>query len=629
MRRMIYRFSYVAHGFREACLILGVVCLLSWDLRAQSPLVALAPTNPGDSFALLDYNQMSTRQSESGHARENSAAQELVRSGVVSALDLAAPGKAVDEFNRAVALMKEQKFKEAIHHLQRAVAVYPKFVSGHNALGLAYLDQDDPRSKSEFETATALDEKFPGPFANLGLLALSSKDFPAAQAYLEKAAALSPKDVKTLTALAFAQNANHNYQQALATAARVHELDHRGMATVHYLAASAGVALNDISIVQAQLTMFLSEDPTNPMAPAARQNLEMLAHHQSGASNQSPRLASGSVVTTFPNSDRLKTELASVSSEPETAADSENVPTNESESASPVAAPLLPTSQPTSWVIRKSVDETVLFFSVSSHGHMISDLDLSNIRLRDNGKPPEKIVQFLPQSKLPLRLALVIDTSGSVQTRFEFEKHAAQKFIERVLNGTTDLGLVIGFNRETVVTQDLSRDANDLRHGIEELKNNGGTALFDALSFACRKLAAYPEQQRVARVVVVLTDGEDNSSHRSLKQTLREAEEAGVTVYPVSTREDSGPKADADRILDLLAERTGGESIFPGSVSGLNRSLDRLGDLIRSRYLLAYRPAELQPNGKYHPVAISAERGGKRLQVHARKGYYARVEHGP
>jgi len=116
------------------------------------------------------------------------------------------------------------------------------------------------------------------------------------------------------------------------------------------------------------------------------------------------------------------------------------------------------------------------------------------------------------------------------------------------------------------------------------------------------------------------------SVRTSLKQTLREAEDAGVTIYPVSTREDSGPKTDADRILDALAERTGGESMFPGSIFALNGSLDRLGDLIRSRYLLAYKPAGFQPDGKYRAIAITAARAGKRLQVHARKGYYARAE---
>ena len=150
--------------------------------------------------------------------------------------------------------------------------------------------------------------------------------------------------------------------------------------------------------------------------------------------------------------------------------------------------------------------------------------------------------------------------------------------------------------------------------------------MFDAVSLACWKLAAYPEQERVARVLVVLSDGEDNSSHRSLKQVIEEAESKGVTVYTVSTSEDSGAKTDADRVLQLLAERSGGESLFPGDTMVLDKSLGRLRDLIRSRYLIAYKAAGFEPNGKYRTLHIVAEKDGKHLQVHARKGYYARVE---
>jgi VWFA-related protein len=272
------------------------------------------------------------------------------------------------------------------------------------------------------------------------------------------------------------------------------------------------------------------------------------------------------------------------------------------------------------------VDETALFFAVSSHGHMVSDLDLSNIQIRDNNKPPEKVLQFVPQSKLPLRLGLLIDTSGSVQSRFSFEKHAASKFLEKVLNGISDLGFVAGFSGDTTITQDFTAEPAALGKGVETLANGGGTALFDAVSLACWKLAAYPEQERVARVLVVLSDGEDNSSHRSLKQVIEDAETKGVTIYTVSTSENTDARTDADRVLQLLAERSGGESMFPGDMIALNKSLERLRDLIRSRYLIAYKAAGFEPNGKYRTIHIDAEKDGKHLQVHARKGYYARVE---
>jgi Ca-activated chloride channel homolog len=260
---------------------------------------------------------------------------------------------------------------------------------------------------------------------------------------------------------------------------------------------------------------------------------------------------------------------------------------------------------------------------------MIDDLQESEIHLRDNNKPPARLLQFAPQSKLPMRLALLIDTSGSVHDRFSFEKNAAAKFVDKVLNHTTDLAFIAGFSTETTVTQDFSADPKDLSGGIQKLSNGGGTALFDAVSFACRKLADYPDDERVARVLVILSDGEDNSSHRSLKQSIETAERGGVTIYTVSTREDRGDKTDADRVLEALAERSGGEAMFPGDVLTLGRSFDKLRDLIRSRYFIAYKPAGFVPDGSFRTISIVAEKNGKRLQVRARKGYHARLESSP
>ena len=627
---------------KKTKLILLVVAPWLYFAALASAQYANINMGPDAGFARIDFSQIYLDQQNremNASAEQRAQRKQLVDSGVVSALDLAAPNKAVEEFNHASSLLKAQKSKEAIGHLQKALSAYPKFVSAHNALGLAYLDQEDARAKEEFETAAKLDTKFPGSFLNLGLLALGEKDFGNAEAQLEKAAAISPTDTKILSALAFAQNGDHQYQQTLQTAQRVHALEHRGLANVHYVAASAAVALNDLAMVQNQLSLFLSEDPTNPLAPTARQNLDILIHRKNGAGQAvaiAPERAAnlGSRPTqSFPNSERLEAQLnaaqlnagkdessggscetCTAPGENNTVA--ENNPGTAARSAAASGA----------WTIRQAVDETAVFFAVSNHGHMVSDLQLSDIQVRDNDLAPQRILQFVPQSKLPLRLALLIDTSGSVHERFKFEKRAAEKFLQKVLNGTSDLGFVAGFSSETAVTQDFVADPGDLAKGIEKLTNGGGTALFDAVSFACWKLAAYPEQQRVARVLVVLTDGEDNSSHRSLKQSIQDAETAGVTIYMLSTREDSGPKTDADKILDILAERSGGEAMFPGDILALDKSLDKLHDLIRSRYLIAYKPAAFEPNGKYRTLHITAERSGQRLQVHARKGYYARLE---
>ena len=570
------------------------------------------------------------------------ADKKLIDSGVVSALDLDAPNGAIEDFNRARTLLKAQNSKEAIKQLQKAIAGYPKFVSAHVGLGLAYVDQEDPvKAKSEFETAAKLDDKFPGSFLHLGRLALSQNDFPAAESALEKAAALQPKDVNILSVLAYAQNGTHQYGHALETAQLVHTLDHKGMANVHYVAASAAMSLRDFEAMERELKLFLSEDPTNAFAPVARKNLAALEHNKAvraaGAANSlsATTVSVSQAQQTFPNTDRLKAQLATLGDESDSCDDcgalaEADAPKLGGDSGAVSDAPRnVARGAGGVWTIRKNVDDVALFFSVSSHGHMVNDLEASNIKIRDDNKPPARVVQFAPQSKLPLRLALLVDTSGSVHNRFSFEKSAATKFVQKVLSNPADLGFIAGFASEPSVTQDFSADPIELGKGIDNLANGGGTALFDAVLFACRKLGAYPDDERVARVLVILSDGEDNSSHGTLKQSIRVAEKTGVTIYTVSTKEGLGDKTDADKVLEVLAERTGGEAMFPGDLRTLGSSLDKLRDLIRSRYFIAYKPADFQPNGNYHTISIIAEKNGKHLQVRARKGYHARLEASP
>lgn len=612
----------------------GCVCLLAVGMFLSVCLAAQTSTSPVpyinaglDPFEQIDFEQKYLdEQVQDARAREQQSTvnKRLIGSGVVSALDLAAPNKAVQQFNRAVTLLRAQNSKEAIKYLQKAIHEYPKFVSAHNALGLAYLDQEDERAKGEFETAAKLDDKFPGSFLNLGILAVSEKDFATAESQLGRAASISPNDPKILFELAVAQKGDHRYQEALQTARRVHSLEHQGMASVHYVAAQAAMALGDAGTVESQLKLLLSEAPSDPLAPAARQTLEALAQSKNRAAGLN---GSQAYLARQADSKRLQAELKEAGQESKTES------CDACDHASEAGEPVLVMNSPAVayarsgavFTVHQIVDETALYFAVSTHGHMVSDLQLSDIQLRDNNKPPERVIQFIPQSKLPLRLGLLVDTSGSVHDRFSFEKNAASKFIEQVLNGTSDLGFVAGFSGEIRVTQDLVADRAELDKGIEALGNAGGTALFDAVSYSCRKLADYPEVGRVARVLVVLSDGEDNSSHRSLKQAIEQAENSGVTIYAVSTSENRGDRTEGDRVLQLLAERSGGEAMFPGDTIVFNRALHNLRDLIRSRYLLAYKPADFEPDGKYRTIHIVAERDGTHLQVHARKGYYARI----
>ena len=580
-----------------------------------------------DLAAQLSFDEMKRQEKKSSEQRR-ARYKQLIDSGVISALDLDASNKAVAEYNRAISLMNAQNSKEAIKHLQKALKDCPTFVSAHVSLGLSYFDQDDTgRAVSEFEAAAKLDDRFPGSFLNLGLLALSREDFATAQSDLEKASSISPT-AKVLSALADAQYGNHRYKQVLETTPRVHALEHKGMASVHYVAASAAMALNDLEAMERELGIFLSEEPTSAFAPFARQDLAALIHKRTvqAADASKPQPSQGS--QPLADTERLQAELSGAAGDE---SDGGSCDDCDPEGGSSVAASRVALGLSSvairPWTLRKNVEEVALFFAVSNHGHAVNDLQPSDIHIRDNNKPPKKVLQFTSQSKLPLRLALVVDTSGSVRDRFSFEKRAAAKFVEKILNSTSDLGYVAGFGVETTVTQDFSSDSGELRKGIEKLTNGGGTALFDAVSSACWKLAAYPESERVARVLVVLSDGNDNSSHTSLKRSIRVAEETGATIYTIST--SSGDKTVADKVLELLAERSGGEAMFPGYIRNLDSTFDRLRDVIRNRYFVAYRPADFQPNGSYRTISVIADKDGKRLQVRTRKGYHARLETSP
>jgi VWFA-related protein len=163
-------------------------------------------------------------------------------------------------------------------------------------------------------------------------------------------------------------------------------------------------------------------------------------------------------------------------------------------------------------------------------------------------------------------------------------------------------------------------------HAIEDLAPTGGTALWDAVNFAAEKLSGRQETQPEARVMVVISDGEDNSSSTTLKYAIDGALRREVAVYTVSTRETENTDDRAllgDRALQTISQLTGGAAYRPGSVGRLNGSLSELQEVIHSRYLISYRPASFQRDGHYRAINIAAEKSGHKLRIYARRGYYA------
>jgi VWFA-related protein len=280
------------------------------------------------------------------------------------------------------------------------------------------------------------------------------------------------------------------------------------------------------------------------------------------------------------------------------------------------------------WIIKKQVNEVNLWFTASIHGKFISDLTKDDVTIRDEGKVPA-ILAFHSQHDLPLRVGLLVDTSGSVKQRFRFEQSAAAGFLREAIREPEDLGFVMGFANHPALTQDLTNDTVLLSAGVAALRPEGGTALFDAVVDATHKLVNTSDKRFSAKLLVVLSDGDDNSSKIGLDDAITVAQQENVVIYTINTNpptSDTG-LADSHKVGDTnmkrLAERTGGSAFRPESARVVAKAFAKVQQELRCRYAVSYRPPDFVADGRYRRIRIVAHKQGKNLQVHARTGYYA------
>jgi VWFA-related protein len=240
-------------------------------------------------------------------------------------------------------------------------------------------------------------------------------------------------------------------------------------------------------------------------------------------------------------------------------------------------------------------------------------------------KKPQSIIEFAAESDLPLRLAILIDTSNSIRERFRFQQEAATAFIDGTVRPREDRALVVSFDTAAELVTDLTDNIGVLEKAIQGLRPGGGTSMYDAIFFACRdKLMQDQPLYKFRRAMVVLSDGEDNQSRNTRDQALEMAQKADVTVYTISTN-ITHIETDGDKVLRYFATETGGQAFFPFKASDLNQSFENIANELRHQYNIFYRPEPLKADGLYHPVDIRVK-NRKDLIVRARKGYHARPD---
>jgi VWFA-related protein len=263
----------------------------------------------------------------------------------------------------------------------------------------------------------------------------------------------------------------------------------------------------------------------------------------------------------------------------------------------------------------------MLFTVTDKKGRFITDLVKDDFQVFE-GRRQQTIQEFTAETDLPLRLGILIDTSNSIRDRFKFEQEAAISFINSVVHPRQDKALIVSFDTSAELVADLIDDTEKLAGMIRGLRPGGGTALYDAIYFACRdKLAKDQPRHKFRRAIVLVTDGDDNQSRVTRDQALEMAQKADVVIYGISTN-ISRTVTDGDKVLKYLTTETGGRAFFPFKVEDLDQSFENIANELRHQYNVFYRPEPLRTDGMYHTVDLRVK-GRKDLVVRCRKGYYA------
>lgn len=273
-------------------------------------------------------------------------------------------------------------------------------------------------------------------------------------------------------------------------------------------------------------------------------------------------------------------------------------------------------------VISVFVDRVNILFTVTDKkGRFVTNLSRADFEVIED-KRGQKIMEFTAETDLPLRMAILVDTSASIRDRFRFIQEAATEFVNSVVRSGQDRAAVVSFDTSAELVADLTDDIERLGSSIGDLRPGGGTSMYDAIYFASRdKLGKDQPRHKFRRAMVILSDGDDNQSRMTRDQALEMAQKSDVVIYTISTN-ISRIETDGDKVLKYLAEETGGQSFFPFKVEDLSQSFENIANELRHQYNIFYKPEPMKTDGTYQAVNVRVK-GRRDLVVRARKGYYA------
>jgi len=274
------------------------------------------------------------------------------------------------------------------------------------------------------------------------------------------------------------------------------------------------------------------------------------------------------------------------------------------------------------YIIRTNVQEVLLHASVvDDRNRLVTNLDRSAFTVFEDGQP-QQITRF-DRRDVPVALGVIIDNSGSMREKRQAVNDATLNLVKA--SNQDDKVFVVNFNDEYWLDVDYTGQVDKLKEGLDKIESRGGTALYDAIIASAEHLKSAPLQKKV---LLVVTDGEDNASRDTLEQAIRRVQyEDGPTIYTIGILGNDSHQRRAKRALQELAEQTGGVAFFPRDLAEVNAITQAVGRDIRNQYVITYRSPRGTKNGIYHTVKVEARaRGFGKLQVRTKSGYYAGTE---
>jgi len=281
-----------------------------------------------------------------------------------------------------------------------------------------------------------------------------------------------------------------------------------------------------------------------------------------------------------------------------------------------------PVANPQQDTLSVNVNLVDLLYTVADKkGKFITNLEKKDFKVYEDDKT-QVITNFTAETDLPLTIALLVDTSGSIRDKLRFEQEAAIEFFYSTLHRGKDKGMVISFDSGVDLLQDFTDNPETLADAVRKIRAGGGTSLYDAIYLAVNeKLANQPGRL----VIILISDGDDNSSRISLTETLELAQRRNVAIYSISTNSaayfGSKDQDRGDKTLKRFSEETGGRPFFPEKIQDLAISFQEIGEELRSQYRLAYIPSNNRADGTFRKIRIDV--ANKNYKVKARTGYYA------